>query len=77
MKSPMDWQERGIRIAGEVLDPREAAEIIEELRRQIKNAAILSEIEEFLSGRRKKLSDRARDTLRLVALGIIMKRPKR
>ena len=68
------WQERGLRIGGEVLDPEEAKAIVAELKRRIKDPSILQEVEAFLAGRQAKLSERARDALYLSAIGLLMMR---
>lgn len=75
--SPRDWQERGIRIGDEILDSEESAEIVKELRRRVKDKAIIDEIEGFLSGEQEALSGRTRDALGLVVLGIQMHRSGR
>ena len=72
-----DWQEKGIRIAGVLLSEQQTAEIAAEMRRRIKDPKMVEEIEQVLRGERIELSDRTRDALRLVALGIIMRQDKR
>ena len=72
-----DWQEKGIRIAGVLLSEEQTAEIAAEMRRRIRDPKMVEEIEQVLRGERIELSDRTRDALRLVALGIIMRQDKR
>lgn len=70
------WQEDGIRLGGGFLNEEDTRELVEELKKKIKDPSILKEVEEFLAGRRKKLSGRARDALYLTTVGIFMKREK-
>ena len=70
------WQEDGIRLGGGLLNEEDTRELVEELKKKIKDPSILKEVEEFLAGKRKKLSGRARDTLYLTTVGIVMKREK-
>lgn len=71
-----DWQEEGIRLSGEVLDPRETAALVQELRQRIQDKSILKEIEDVLAGRQNELSSHARDTLQFVMMGLLMQRRK-
>jgi|GEM_PF-3991465 len=70
------WQEDGIRLGGGFLNEEDTRELVEELKKKIKDPSILKEVEEFLAGRRKILSGRARDALYLTTVGIFMKREK-
>lgn len=70
------WQEDGIRLGGGLLNEEDTRELVEELKKKIKDPSILKEVEEFLAGTRKKLSGRARDVLYLTTVGIVMKREK-
>ena len=71
------WQEDGIRLGGGLLDEEDTRELVEELKKKIKDPSILKEVEEFLAGTRKKLSGRVRDALYLTTVGILMKREKK
>ena len=69
------WQENGIRIAGQLFDENESAALVQTLRRQIKDLALLAEVEAFLAGR-GDLSKAARQALQTSAAALIMRSPK-
>ena len=73
--SKEEWQEKGIRIGGEILDERDAKAIVAELRKRVKDRGILEEVDRFLNNG-TPLSQRSMDALRLVIIAIMVQRPK-
>lgn len=71
-----DWQERGVRIAGLLLDESESAALVQELKKCIRDPEVAEEVERFLRGEKKTLSRRTRDTLHLLAAGLLMSMKK-
>jgi hypothetical protein len=66
-----NYQEEGLRLNGQLLDEREAAAIVAEIRRRVKDPLVAGEIEAFLAGG-QTLSDKTRDALMVVAAGVLM-----
>lgn len=76
MAKNRDWQEQGVRIAGKTLSEQEVALIVQELRKRVDDPVVVREMEEVLSGKRKKLSDYARDVLIATLTALFMMRPE-
>jgi len=76
MAKNRDWQERGVRIAGKTLSEQEVALIVQELRKRVDDPVVVREMEEVLSGKRKKLSDYAQSVLIATLTALFMMRPK-
>ena len=75
MAKDRGWQERGTRLGGELLDEEDARAIVEEVRRRVRDPEVLDEMEAFLT-RGVPLSQRTRDVLQMVIMGIVMQRQK-
>ena len=76
MAKSSNWQEEGTSIGGVLLDEEDALAIVGEVRRRVKDQKILDEIECFLTNG-EPLSERTRDALQLVIMGIMMQWNKR
>lgn len=70
------WQEQGVRLGGQVLTEAEAADIVAEMRRWVRDPEAVKEVEEFLCGKREEFSPHVRDVLQMAVCAVVMKRPK-
>lgn len=66
-----NWQEQGTRVGGKLLNEAEASNLIKIVRVHVQDPEILSEIEAFLEDE-DPLSERTRDALQIMIVGIVM-----
>lgn len=69
-----NFQEEGIRVNGRLLDEKESAAIVAEIRRRVKDPDVAREVEDFLAGG-ETLSKRTYDLLVVITAGVIMQNP--
>lgn len=69
-----NYQEEGVRLNGRLLDERESAAVVVEIRRRVKDPDVAREVEAFLD-RGVVLSEKTRDVLLLIAAGVLMQHP--
>lgn len=71
MTKSSNWQEDGTRIGGVLLDAEDAHMFVKELKYRVKDPDVLKEVEAFLTDG-TPLSQKTRDILRIISMGIVM-----